>query len=110
MPSLLNLDQTTLANMTAALAYACRKLPPDRDNQAIRKHIASEISSMAHNGQTSLGDLTNAGLRVANDYLFPPSRPWLRALDRVNQAARSWMVFNNVSPAFSEASSRPSQR
>jgi hypothetical protein len=48
MPSLLNLDQTTLANMTAALAYACRKLPPDRDNQAIRKHIASKISLMAH--------------------------------------------------------------
>jgi hypothetical protein len=32
---MLKFDQTALANMTAALEYAYRKLPPDRDNHAI---------------------------------------------------------------------------
>ena len=80
MNSLLKLDQATLANMTAALEYACRKLPAERDNQAIRKAIAEEIAAAANKGQTSLGDLTCAGLKVVNEYLFPPTRSWLKAL------------------------------
>lgn len=35
MSSLLDLDQSTLANMPAALSNVCRKLPSDRDNRAI---------------------------------------------------------------------------
>ncbi|MDP2356772.1 MAG: hypothetical protein Q8M31_12015 [Beijerinckiaceae bacterium] len=80
MKSLLTFDQTTLANMTAALEYVCRKLPPDRDNPAIRKYIADEIIAASRKGQSSLGDLTSAGLKVVNVYLFPPGRSWLRAL------------------------------
>ena len=80
MTSLLQFDQTTLANMTAALEYVCRKLPPDRDNSAIRKYIAGEIVSLCEQGQTTLGDLTGAGLKIVNSYLFPPGRSWLRAL------------------------------
>jgi hypothetical protein len=34
----------------------------------------------AHKGQVSLADLTGAGLKVVNLYLFPPGRSWLRAL------------------------------
>lgn len=55
MKSLLNLDQSTLANMTAALEYVCKKLPPDRDNAAIRKYIAEKIVAASEKGQTSLG-------------------------------------------------------
>jgi hypothetical protein len=80
MDSILNFDQTTLANMTAALEYVCRKLPPDRDNPAIRKYIAKEIMGKANEGRTALGDLTGAGLKVVNSYLFPPVRSWLTAL------------------------------
>jgi hypothetical protein len=80
MYSLLDLDQTTLANMTAALDYVYRKLPQDRDLPAIRKYIADEIIVAAHKGQTSLGDLSSVGLGVVNSYLFPPGRSWLRAL------------------------------
>jgi hypothetical protein len=80
MNSILNLDQATIANMTAALEYACRKLPADRDNQAIRKHIADEILAAAQKGRVSFGDLTDAGLKVVNVYRFPPGRSWLRAL------------------------------
>jgi hypothetical protein len=74
MTSLLSLDQTTLANMTAALEYVYRKLPPDRDNRTIRKDIKEDLIAAANAGQTSLDALTNVGLN-----LFPPSRPWLRA-------------------------------
>jgi hypothetical protein len=49
MNSILNFDQTTLASMTAALEYVCRKLPPDRDNLAIRKYIAEEIVAKGQN-------------------------------------------------------------
>jgi hypothetical protein len=79
MTSLLNLDQTTLANMTAALEYVYRKLPSDRDNLAVRKDIGEAIIAAANAGQTSLGALTNVGLKIVNSYLFPPSRTWLRA-------------------------------
>ena len=80
MKSLLHLDQTTLANMTAALEYACRKLPPDRDNAPIRKAIADEITAAAERGCSELGELTCAGLRISNEQLFPPKRPWLKCL------------------------------
>ncbi len=80
MNSVLKFDQTTLANMTAALEYVCRKLPPDRDNNAIRKYIAEEIVAASSRGRISLGDLTNVGLKTVNSYLFPPARSWLKAL------------------------------
>jgi hypothetical protein len=68
------------ANMTTALEYACRKMPPDRDNPAIRKHVADAIIAVSKNNQTSLGALTDTGLEVINVFLFPPQRPWLKAL------------------------------
>lgn len=82
MTSLLKFDQTTLANMTAALEYVYRKLPRDRDNPPIRKCIAKQIIAAANKGQTALAELTNAGLKVVNAYLFPPERPWLRVFEK----------------------------
>jgi hypothetical protein len=66
--------------MTAALEYVCRKLPPDRDNPAIRKYIAGEIVATAKKGAVTLGDLTGIGLNAVDCYLFPPGRSWLKAL------------------------------
>lgn len=74
MASLLKFDQSTLANMTAALEYVYRKLPPDRDNPRVRKYIADQIIAAANEGQTDLAGLTNAGLTIVNSYLFPPER------------------------------------
>lgn len=74
MNSLLKLDQTTLANMTAALEYACRKLPADRDNPPIRKYIADQIVATANGGETALSQLTDIGLQIVNCYVFPPGR------------------------------------
>jgi hypothetical protein len=78
MKSMLHFDQTTLANMTAALEYVCRKLPPKQDTPAIRKHIAADLSG-ADKG-ANLAYLTTVGLKVVNDSVFPPSRSWLKAL------------------------------
>ena len=78
MTSILKFDQTTLANMTAALEYVFRKLPPDQDNPAIRKYIAGEIVEASNRGLTALGDLTDLGLKVVNSYLFPPGRSCLK--------------------------------
>jgi len=50
--------------MTAALEYVCRKLPPERDNLAIRKYIAEEIVAACKTGKTTLGDLSGVGLNV----------------------------------------------
>ena len=79
MISMLQFDQSTLANMTAALENACRKSPPDKDNPARRKYIADEILAAALNGQASHGDLVDVGLRAGNSR-FPPGRSWLKAL------------------------------
>ena len=80
MISMLQFDQSTLANMTAALEYVCRKLPPDKDNQAIRKYIGDELLAACQKGQTSHEDLVGVGLKAVNSCLFPPGRSWLKAL------------------------------
>jgi len=33
------MDQNTIAKMTAALEYVCKKIPPDKDSNALRKRI-----------------------------------------------------------------------
>jgi len=34
---LTKMDQNTIAKMTAALEYVCKKIPPDKDSNALRK-------------------------------------------------------------------------
>lgn len=80
MNSLLKFDQTTVANMTAALEFVYLKLPPDRDNPAVRKQVAQAIIAAADDGEASLAELKNAGLKIVNLYLFPPARSWLKVL------------------------------
>ena len=38
---LLEFDQNTMANMTAALEHVCKQLPADKDNHETRKRIAA---------------------------------------------------------------------
>jgi hypothetical protein len=39
-------DQNTIANMTAALDYVCKKIPADRDSTELRKQIANDSFSV----------------------------------------------------------------
>ena len=80
MVSMLNLDQTTLANMTAALEYVYLKLPPEAD-RTVRRKIAVAITAAANEGKTSLVELQDAGLKVINE-TSPSKRSSLSRLFR----------------------------
>ncbi len=78
MDSMLKFDQKTIANMTAALDYAYRKIPPGMDNVGLRKKIADAVTATAGQGHRTLSQLNDAGLKVINDIVYPPRRRWFR--------------------------------
>jgi hypothetical protein len=47
-------DQTTIANMTAALDFVCKKLPADKDSNELRKRIGDELVRCARMGMQLL--------------------------------------------------------
>lgn len=57
-------DQNTIANMTAALDYVCKKIPADRDSADLRKRIGNEIIRCAQSGKRNVLELQQAGLGV----------------------------------------------
>jgi hypothetical protein len=57
-------DHSTIAKMTAALDYVCKKIPTSSDGAHLRKRIADEIISSAQSGKINLVDLQQAGLSV----------------------------------------------
>ena len=73
---LLDLDQSTLANMTAALEYLCRRLPPDKDNHDARKQIADAMIAGAKAGSRSYVDLLEAGTKVQKEIFQPARNRW----------------------------------
>ena len=57
-----------LANMEVALQRACSRLSPEFDDHESRKLIAQKIIECARNGQTSLGQLTAAGVNALHRF------------------------------------------
>ena len=57
-------DQNTIANMTAALDYVCKKIPPERDSADLRKRIGNEIIRCAQSGKRNGLELQQAGFGV----------------------------------------------
>ena len=57
-------DQSTIANMTAALDYVCKKIPTEKDSTHLRKQIADEIIRCARSGKHTLAALQEAGLSI----------------------------------------------
>lgn len=80
MVSMLKFDQSTLANMTAALDYVYLRLPPN-DDGSLRRKIAAAITIAANEGKISLAELQDAGLKVVHE-AYPPKRSWLSRLFR----------------------------
>jgi len=74
---LIDLDQTTIANMTAALDYVCENIPADRDSNELRKRIADELIRCAHLGKRSVIDLQGAGMNVLAVTTNPIRLNWL---------------------------------
>jgi len=73
---LMEFDQTTMAEMTAALCYVCKKLPADRDSYETRKQTADAMVARALSGKHSSDDLQRVGLKVLADITQPPRVRW----------------------------------
>jgi hypothetical protein len=69
-------DQSTIANMTAALDYVCKKIPAEHDSNELRKQIADELIRCARTGRRSVIDFQQAGIRVVEEMTKPPRRRW----------------------------------
>ena len=75
---LIEFDQNTLANMTAALESVCKKLPADKDNHDNRKSIADAMIASARSGKRSYLDLKDAGAAALKQIMRPSKSGWLR--------------------------------
>jgi hypothetical protein len=74
---LLNLDQSTVANMTAALEYVCKRIPPEKDGHETRKAIADAMLAAAEAGARSLPQLQEVGSAKLNEIVRRKKRRWL---------------------------------
>jgi len=74
---LIEFDQNTLANMTAALESVCKKLPGDRDNHDNRKSIADAMIACARSGKRSYLDLKDAGDAALKQLMRSSKSGWL---------------------------------
>ena len=43
-------DQTTIANMTAALDFVCKKIPADKDSNELRKRVEGRVGPVRTHG------------------------------------------------------------
>jgi hypothetical protein len=70
-------DQSTIANMTAALDYVCKKIPPDKDSNELRKRVADQLIRCARTGKRTLFDLQESGLQVLKEATKSAKFNWL---------------------------------
>lgn len=61
LADLIELDQSTVANMTAALDFVCKQIPAERDTSDIRRQIADEMIARANAGRRTYIDFQVAG-------------------------------------------------
>jgi hypothetical protein len=73
---LIDFDQNTMANMTAALEYVCNQLPAEKDSHETRKQIADGIVACAKAGRRTLEDFRDAGLAILAEITRPPRFNW----------------------------------
>jgi hypothetical protein len=69
---MLEFDNSTLANMTAALDHACKMLSGDLDTADNRKRIGDAIIAAAKSHKRSLSQLIDVAEREATAILGPP--------------------------------------
>jgi hypothetical protein len=69
-------DQNTIANMTAALEYVCKRIPPEKDTHDLRKQIGATMIQCANRGSRTFIDFQNAGTKALAELLRPPKFDW----------------------------------
>jgi hypothetical protein len=70
-------DQSTIANMTAALGYVCRNIPPENGTHDLRKRIGDAMIACAKSGKRTFVDFQNAGSRVVVEVNRSRKFDWL---------------------------------
>jgi hypothetical protein len=83
---LTELDQNTIANMTAALESVCRKIPADADSHDVRKSVADAMIACANSGTRTFVDFQTAGLKALEEIMSPSGASWLTRLFRLARA------------------------
>ena len=68
---LIEFDQTTVADMTAALERVCDKLPPVKDTHENRKRIADAMIAYGRSGRRSLSDFQSFGSKTLMEITGP---------------------------------------
>ena len=76
MSMLIDFDQNTMANMTAALEYVCKKIPADKDSHETRKRIADAMVASAKAGNRGYVDFQNTGFRALDEIIRPRRFNW----------------------------------
>ena len=66
---LIEFDQTTMANMTAALDAVCKRIPPEKDSHEVRKRIADAMVACAKSGRRTLVDFQNVGSKTLQEIM-----------------------------------------
>jgi hypothetical protein len=84
---LIEYDQTTLANMTAALDAVCKKISADRDSPELRKKIADAMIEVARDGRRTFVNFQTAGMNVLSE-LPQRGKGALPGLGRARHIAR----------------------
>jgi hypothetical protein len=75
---LIEFDQNTLANMTAALEAVCKKLPANEDKHDNRKSIADAMIEAARAGKRTYSDLKDVGDAALKKIIRPKRFGWLQ--------------------------------
>jgi len=75
---ILSLDQSTVANMTAALEYVCKQIPPESDSHETRKAIADAMLASANAGTRALIQFQEIGIAKLEEIARPKKRVWWR--------------------------------
>lgn len=73
---LIAFDQNTIANMTAALEYVCKRIPPEKDSHDLRKRIGDAMVECANDGRRTFIDFQNSGMSALDEALRPPKFTW----------------------------------
>ena len=73
---MLEFDQNTLANMTAALEWVCKRIPADQDAPEIRKQIADAMVACAKSGRRTYVDFQDVGTKRLVEITKPQRSRW----------------------------------
>jgi hypothetical protein len=73
---LIEFDQTTIANLTAALDTVSKKIPPDKDSHEIRKRIADAMVAHARSGRRTLIDFQDVGMKTLDEVTGQSKFKW----------------------------------